>query len=166
MPSFDVVCEADIQEIKNAVDQAQRELRTRYDLKDSGAEIDVEAQGGTPQALNVLADSEQQAGAVADVLVGKLVKRKVDPRFFERGRPVTSPNGRVTIVLRLQQGIPQTLAKDLVKQIKALPVKVQPQIRGEELRISGKKRDDLQVVIRELTNLNLDRPLSFANFRD
>jgi uncharacterized protein YajQ (UPF0234 family) len=166
MPSFDVVCEPDIQEIRNAVDQTKREVVTRYDLKDAGAEIEHIEDAKAGEGIRITARDEHAVEAVTDVLIGKLVKRSVDPRFFEKEDVEAAGGGRARRMMKLRKGITQELAKDVVRQIKDAKMKVQPQIRGDELRITGKSKDELQDAIRFIKGLDLDRPLSFSNFRD
>lgn len=166
MPSFDVVSQPDLQEIRNAVDQAAREVATRFDLKDAGAEIEFVEEKNVPQGIRIVSKNEYTTESVTDVVIGKLVKRSVDPRFFEREPVETAGGGRGRRLLRLRQGIEQALAKDIVKLIKDEKLKVQAQIRGDELRVTGKSRDDLQAVIRLLKGKNFDQPLNFVNMRD
>ncbi|RMF19543.1 MAG: YajQ family cyclic di-GMP-binding protein [Candidatus Dadabacteria bacterium] len=162
MPSFDIVAEPDVQEIRNAVEQARKEVRQRYDLKDSGAEIEFE----NDQMIRIDADNDFFVRQITDVLIGKLARRNIDPLFFEQGEIIVSPSGKARRELTLKKGIPQELGKQIVKKIKETKLKVQPAIRGDEVRVSGKKRDDLQQVIAMLKEAEFDRPLQFTNFRD
>lgn len=166
MPSFDVVCEPDMQEIRNAVDQTRREVVTRYDLKDAGAEIELSEDAKAGEGVRMTARDEHAVEAVTDILIGKLVKRSVDPRFFEKGDVEAAGGGRARRMMKLRKGITQELAKEVVRRIKDAKMKVQPAIRGDELRVTGKSRDELQEAIRFIKDLDLDRPLAFTNFRD
>ena len=160
MPSFDVVSEVDLQEARNAVDQANREVGTRFDFK--GVDAKFELAGGE---ISLRAEQEFQLNQMMDILRQKLVKRKVDVACMDIGEPETSLNAarqKVTI----KQGIETDTAKKMVKAIKAGKIKVQAQIQGEQLRVSGKKRDDLQQVIALLKEGKSGLPLQFTNFRD
>lgn len=166
MPSFDIVCEPDLQEIRNAVDQAKREVVTRYDLKDAGAEIEQIEDARAGEGIRIVARDEYAVEAITDLLIGKLVKRGVDPRFFEKPDVEAAGGGKARRMMKLRKGIPQALAKDVVKRIKDAKLKVQAAIRGEELRVTGKSKDELQEAIRFVKGLDLERPLTFTNFRD
>ena len=160
MPSFDVVSEVDLQEARNAVDQANREVGTRFDFK--GVDAKFELAGGE---ISLRAEQEFQLNQMMDILRQKLVKRKVDVACMDIGEPETSLNAarqKVTI----KQGIATDTAKKMVKAIKAGKIKVQAQIQGEQLRVTGKKRDDLQQVIALLKEGKYGLPLQFTNFRD
>lgn len=160
MPSFDIVSEVDIQEVRNAVDQANREIGTRFDFK--GVEASFELKES--QVL-LRAEQEFQLGQMMDILRQKLVKRSVDIACMEIGEAENSLNAsRQTATIR--QGIESDLAKKMIKDIKASKLKVQSQIQGEQVRVTGKKRDDLQQVINLLRESNYDLPLQFQNFRD
>jgi cyclic-di-GMP-binding protein len=160
MPSFDIVSEVDIQEVRNAVDQANREIGTRFDFK--GVEAGFELK---ESQVMLHAEQEFQLGQMMDILRQKLVKRSVDIACMEIGEAENSLNAsRQTVTVR--QGIESDLAKKMVKDIKASKLKVQAQIQGEQVRVTGKKRDDLQQVINLLRESNYDLPLQFQNFRD
>jgi uncharacterized protein YajQ (UPF0234 family) len=160
MPSFDVVSEVDIQEARNAVDQANREVDTRFDFK--GVEASFELQ---ESQVVLRAQQEFQLGQMMDILRQKLVKRGIDIACMEIGDPEVSLNAcRQTVIIR--QGIESDLAKKMVKAIKASKLKVQTQIQGEQVRVTGKKRDDLQQVISLLREDDYGLPLQFQNFRD
>jgi uncharacterized protein YajQ (UPF0234 family) len=160
MPSFDVVSEVDMQETRNAVDQANREVGTRFDFK--GVEASFELKES--QVL-LRAEQEFQLGQMMDILRQKLVKRGVDITCMAIGDAEVSLNAcRQTVTIR--QGIESDLAKKMVKQIKASKLKVQAQIQGEQVRVTGKKRDDLQQVITLLREADYGLPLQFQNFRD
>jgi len=160
MPSFDVVSEVDRQEVRNAVDQANREVTGRFDFKDSDAHFDL---GDEQIALH--AESEFQLQQMMDILIKKLVKRSIDVACLDVGDPrLQLRTARQDVTVR--QGIPTDLAKCLVKDIKHAKLKVQAQIQGEQVRVSGKKRDDLQNVIALLRDGDYDLPLQYTNFRD
>lgn len=160
MPSFDTVSEVDLQEVSNAVDQTNREVSTRYDFKGSCAGVE---QSG--DALNVSADSEFQLRQVRDILHNKLAKRGIDLRALEAGK-ITAGNNQTRQTLSVRQGLSQDTARKLVKQVKDAKLKVQVSIQGDKLRVSGKKRDDLQQVIALLREAPVDLPLQYVNFRD
>ncbi len=160
MPSFDVVSEVDLQEVRNAVDQANREIGTRFDFK--GVDAGFEHNGGE---IALRAEQEFQLGQMMDILREKLVKRRVDVACMEISEPQTTLNAaRQRVVIK--QGIETLLAKRMVKEIKTAKLKVQAQIQGEKLRVTGKKRDDLQRVISMLKGGGYGLPLQFVNFRD
>lgn len=160
MPSFDVVSEVELAEVHNAVDQANREVGTRFDFKGVDAKF---VRNDNEIALN--ADSEFQLKQMLDILRSKLVKRGIDVRAMEEGK--LEPSGKQvhqSVVIR--QGIDTDLARKIVKMIKDQKMKVQAAIQGDKVRVSGKKRDDLQSVIAMLKNANIDLPLQYNNFRD
>jgi len=160
MPSFDVVSEVDLQEVRNAVDQAGRDVDTRFDFKGSGAHF---VQAAAEVTLH--AQIEFQLEQMMDILEKKLVKRGVDIGCMEVKGPVTSLSAaRQSIIIR--QGVDSDTARRIVKDIKAAKLKVQAQIQGEQVRVSGKKRDDLQQVIALLREGDYGLPLQFTNFRD
>jgi uncharacterized protein YajQ (UPF0234 family) len=160
MPSFDTVSEVELQEITNAVDQANREVGTRYDFKGSCAKVEQ-----SDDILSVLADSEFQLEQVRDILHSKLAKRGVDLRALEAGKIEVS-NNQARQTLTVRQGIPQDIARQIVKLVKDAKLKVQVNIQGDKARVSGKKRDDLQDVIALLRGAAIDLPLQYVNFRD
>lgn len=160
MPSFDVVSEVDKHELSNAVDQANRELATRFDFKGTDAKFELEEFVVTQQA-----SSDFQLKQMLDILRGRLTARGIDPRCIETADPVVNLGGarqRVT----LKQGLEQSVTKKLIAAIKAAKLKVDTQINGQKLRITGKKRDDLQAAIALLRNTDVELPLQFENFRD
>jgi uncharacterized protein YajQ (UPF0234 family) len=160
MPSFDVVSEVDLQEVRNATDQANREVGTRFDFKGSDAHFTLEG-----AAVTLHAQSEFQLEQMLDILQMKLVKRSVDIDCLEIGKPETA-NNRARQAVTIRQGIDTDTARRIVKDIKASKLKVQAQIQGEQVRVSGKKRDDLQQVIALLKNADVGLPLQYINFRD
>lgn len=160
MPSFDVVSEIDMHEVTNAVDQANREITTRFDLKGTSAKVEQDK-----QALTCWGDAEFQAQQVMDILVGKLAKRGIDVASLETKDPEAS--GKVMrIDSRLIEGLEQDHCKKITKTIKEAKLKVQSSIQGDKVRITGKKRDDLQQAIALLKEANIGLPLQYNNFRD
>ena len=161
MPSFDVVSQVDMQEVRNAVDQAMREVTNRYDFKGTQTTYQL----GEGQIV-VESSAEGRLDAAVDVLKEKLVKRKVSLKSLSGGEPQTVGSGRVRAEFTLNQGIPQDAAKELSKTIRDAKLKGQAQIQGDQLRVQGKKRDDLQEVIALLKGLDYRLPLQYVNFRD
>jgi uncharacterized protein YajQ (UPF0234 family) len=162
MPSFDAVSELDMHELTNAVDQANRELTQRFDFKDTGASFELKEKDFT---VSLKAPSEFQLKQMMDVLTQRLGKRGIESRCMEKKDPVSNlAEARQDMILR--QGIDQDTGKKLQKMIKESKLKVQAQIQGTQLRVTGKSRDDLQEAIALLKKAELDRPLQFKNFRD
>ncbi len=161
MPSFDIVSQVDMQEVRNAVDQASREIINRYDFKGTGTTVVLSDDG-----ITVDADSEGRLDAAVDVLKGKLVRRNVSLKSIAGGEPNQIGGGRYEAVFTLNEGIAQDAAKELTKDIKDLKLKIQVAIQGDQLRVSGKKRDDLQNVIAEIKAMDFRLPLQYVNFRD
>jgi len=160
MPSFDIVSEVDLQEVRNAVDQANREVGTRYDFKGVDAKFEH-----NDAEIKLSAEQEFQVNQMMDILRQKLVKRKVDIASMDIQEPETTLNAARQLVI-IKQGIDTDTAKKMVKSIKGNKLKVQAQIQGEQVRVTGKKRDDLQQVIAFLRGAEFDLPLQFTNFRD
>ena len=162
MASFDVVSEIDMQEVRNAVDQAAREVNTRYDFKDTGSEVTF-----NDTDISLVSSSADRLNALRQVLEEKLVKRKVSLKALSYGEVEDAAGTSVRQVVLLQAGISSDKAKELNKFIKALGIKgVQSQTQGEQVRVISKKRDHLQTVISELKEADFDLPLQFENFRD
>jgi len=161
MPSFDVVLEADMIEVKNAVEQSQKEIATRFDFKGTGAAVEQKE-----RELTLTADSDFQMQQVRDVLIGKLGKRKVDVRFLEDGDIKAIGGDKVRQVIKVKNGIESDDAKKIVRIVKDSKMKVQASIQGESVRITGAKRDDLQAAMALLRKEATDLPLEFNNFRD
>jgi len=160
MPTFDVVSEIDMHEVTNAVDQANRELSTRFDFK--GSEAKFERQD---DSVNMTAQAEFQLKQMLDILQNKMHKRGIDIYCLDVQEHI--PQGKIVKqLIKLRQGIEQADAKKIIKLIKDAKMKVQTAIQGEKLRITGKKRDDLQAVIALLKGAGLDLPLQYENFRD
>jgi len=161
MPSFDATLEAEETEVRNAVDQANKEISTRFDFKGSSAKIEQKE-----RELSCLADSEFQLGQVRDVLFGKCAKRGVDVRFLDLGVVQKMGGDMVKQVVTVRHGIAGDDAKKIVRIIKDSKLKAQASIQGDAVRVTGGKRDDLQSVIALLRKQVEDLPLSFGNFRD
>jgi len=160
MPSFDIVSEVDTHEVRNAVDQANREIGTRFDFKGTDSHIDINELKAT-----MVSESEFQLDQMLDILRGKLVKRGVDTGCMQIEEPKTvGKTARQEIVFR--HGLTSDMARDIVKRIKEKKLKVQSAIQGEQVRVTGKKRDDLQSVIAMLREQDLELPLQYTNFRD
>ncbi len=160
MPSFDVVSEVDLQEVRNAVDQASRELGTRFDFKGVDAGFAF-----ADEKVRLHAEEEFQLTQMVDILRDKLTRRNVDTRALDPGE-VEAAGKQKRQHFGLKQGIDKDTARKIVKLIKDAKLKVQSQVQGEQVRVTGKKRDDLQEVIALLKKAELDLPLSFTNFRD
>ena len=160
MPSFDVVSEVDFHEVTNAVDQANRELQTRFDFR--GVEAKFERK---EDVVRITAEADIQLDQMIDILRAKLVKRSIDPRVIDIGDQ--EHVGKLLHKnINIQEGIESLLAKKIVKMIKDKKMKVQTAIQGEKVRITGKKRDDLQRVMGMLKEEKIDTPLQYNNFRD
>ncbi len=161
MPSFDVVSEANMVEVRNAVDQANKEIGTRFDFRGSDARVEQKE-----HELTVFADSDFQLGQVKDVLNNKMTKRKVDIRFMDEGKIEKISGDKVKQVVTIKNGIQGDSAKKIVKLVKDSKLKVQASIQGDAVRVSGAKRDDLQSTMAMLRKEVTDLPLEFNNFRD
>lgn len=160
MPSFDIVSEVDMHEVSNAVDQAQREISTRFDFKNSNASIEH-----VKDVITVTSNSDFQVDQIRSVVYGKMTKRNVNINSFQPEKiESVGMNARQKIIIR--QGIDKEDAKKIIKLIKEKKLKVQAAIQEDQVRVTGKKRDDLQSVIAMLREANLDLPLQFVNFRD
>jgi uncharacterized protein YajQ (UPF0234 family) len=160
MPSFDVVSEYDAHEANNAIDQANREVSNRFDFKGTGSKYELDG-----NLITLTTQSDFQLKQMLDILHQKMSKRGIDIGCLKEEEPeITGSEARQKVLMR--QGIETPLAKELVKKIKASKIKVQASIQGEKLRVSGKKRDDLQAVIALLKDADADMPLQYENFRD
>jgi len=160
MPSFDVVSDFDAHEANNAIDQSNREVTTRFDFKGTGSKYELD-----DQVISLTSQSDFQLQQMLDILRQKLVKRGIDIACLEEKEPEFSGSeARQQVILR--KGIDSDLARKLVKMVKGSKLKVQAAIQGDQLRISGKKRDDLQAVITLLKNADVELPLQYENFRD
>ena len=161
MPSFDVISEANQVEVKNAVDQANKEITTRFDFKGSDSRVEQKE-----YELTAYADSEFQLGQVRDVLTTKMAKRNVDIRFLDLGKIEKIGGDKVKQIIKIKNGIETESAKKIQRIIKDSKIKVQASIQGDALRVTGTKRDDLQSTIALLKKEVTDLPLEFNNFRD
>ena len=160
MPSFDVVSEVDSQEVTNAVDQAKREVKNRFDFKGTNAKFELEE-----NTVTVRAPSEFQIDQMFDILTAKLASRKVNVKCLER-ESIQQNVADAWQIVKVRQGIEAELARELVKTVKQSKLKVQVAIQGDKLRVTGKKRDILQEVIALLKEADVELPLQFTNFRD
>ena len=166
MPSFDAVIEPNLVELRNAVDQATKEITTRFDFKGSSAKIEL---GGKEKdkEITLFADSDFQIGQVTDILLAKLSKRNVDVRYLDRSAKIEKIGGdKVKQAVSVKSGIESDVAKKLQGLVKQSKLKVQAAIQGDSVRVSGAKRDDLQAAMALIRKEIADQPLSFNNFRD
>ena len=167
MPSFDAVLEPDFVELRNAVEQSNKEIGTRFDFKGSSARIELAEKGAKERELMLHADSEFQIGQVSDLLLAKLAKRGVDLRFLDRSAKIEKMGGdKVRQPVGVKCGIDSELAKKIQTLVKQSKIKAQAAIQGDTVRVSGGKRDDLQAAIALLRREITDVPLAFTNFRD
>ncbi len=160
--SFDIVSNVDLQEVKNAINQATMEIRQRFDFKGSKSEITIDEK---VPALNLVSDDEHKMKSVVDILEGKLIKRKVSLKALSYGNVEPAGGNTVRQVIQLQQGIPQEKGKEIVKAIKGMKIKVQGQVMDDQVRVTGKSRDDLQSVIAEIKAKDFGIAMSFTNYR-
>jgi|TARA_B110000014_G_C20118568_1_gene591722 hypothetical protein len=160
MPSFDIQSELDTHEVTNAVDQAQRVIDNRFDFKGSEAAFDL-----LEREITLLAKEEFQIHQMMSILQDSLAKRKIDLKCLKEDQIETS-TGRATQKVMLREGIDQSLSKKITMLVKQSKIKVQASIQGTSIRISGKKRDDLQLVMQEIKEANFNMPLQYVNFRD
>ena len=161
MPSFDIVSQVDMQEVRNAVDQASREIVNRYDFKGTSTTVTLGDDG-----IVVESSADGRLEAAVDVLKGKLVRRNVSLKSIGGGEPKQIGGGRYQATFTLNEGIAQDAAKELSKAIRDMKLKVTAQIQGDQIRVQGKKRDDLQAVITEIKALDFRLPLQYINYRD
>jgi len=161
MPSFDIVSRTDLAEVDNAVQGATREIATRYDFKGSNCSLER-----TDEKVMLKADNDYKLKQMQELLRGHLARRKVETGALEFGKPEKASGDSLRQVVTVKQGIERELAQRIVKEIKGAKTKVQAAIQGDELRISGKKRDDLQATIDLIKGLKIDQPLQYVNFRD
>ncbi len=167
MPSFDVVLEPNLVEVRNSVDQVSKEIGTRFDFKGSSAGIEWSDKGATDRTITLLADSDFQIGQVRDILNAKLSKRNVDARFLDASAKIEAIGGdksRHRIIVK--SGVPSDVAKKIQTVLKQSKLKVQAAIQGDSVRVTGGKRDELQGAIALLKKEIADQPLTFDNFRD
>jgi uncharacterized protein YajQ (UPF0234 family) len=161
MPSFDTVCEPNMVEVKNAVENTAKEIGTRFDFKGTAAAIDLK-----DKDITLTGDAEFQLQQVMDVLVNKLTKRNVDVRFLDKGDVQKMGGDKVKQVIKVRNGIESEAAKKIQRLIKDSKLKVQAAIQGDAVRVTGAKRDDLQATMALVRKEMADLPLSFNNFRD
>jgi cyclic-di-GMP-binding protein len=162
MPTFDVVSELDMQEVRNAVDQASREVTTRFDFKNTGSSIELKE-----STIELATESDSRLQALTQVLEEKMVRRNVSMKALEYGKVEEATKGTVRQTVTLRSGISSDKAREIGKFLKELNLKgVQHQVQGDQLRVSGKKRDDLQTAIAKLKEHDFELPLQFTNFRD
>ncbi len=158
--SFDVVCRTNLQEVANAVNQAAKEIGTRYDFKGSKSSVSLEA-----DKITVVGDDDYKLRLVREILNGKLVKRGISLKNIKEQKKENASGGTVRQILEMQNGISSELAKDIVKRVKASKIKVQAKINGDEVRVSGKDKDALQECIAFLKQQDLSVELQFVNYR-
>ena len=161
MPSFDTVCEANLVEVKNAVENTVKEISTRFDFKGTAASIEIK-----DKEITLIGDAEFQLTQIEDVLRNKLTKRNVDVRFLDKGDVQKMGGDKVKQVIKVRNGIETELAKKIQKLVKESKLKLQASIQGDAVRISGAKKDDLQAAMALIRKDVADFPLSFNNFRD
>lgn len=162
--SFDVVSEVDLQEVRNAVDQAKREVAQRFDFKNTGSSIELGDQGGRP-TITVRSNTDQKVKDVVKVLEEKLVKRHVALKALQRGEIQPAAGGTSRQELTINQGISTEKAKEIVKRIKDMKLKAQASVQGDQVRVSSKSKDSLQEVIQALKEEDFGIPLQFTNYR-
>lgn len=160
MPSFDIVSKVDSQEVTNAVDQANREVQNRFDFKGSNARFEL-----AKEEITLIAPTDFQLKQMLDILYNKFAKRGLDIKALDVEKPAIALH-EARQVVKVKQGIDQEFAKKITKLIKDQKLKVQTSIQGDQIRVTGKKRDDLQEVIGMLREANLELPLQYDNFRD
>jgi len=163
MPSFDIVSEVDLQEVRNAIENATREVETRFDFRNVEASFDLNEKN---QTIKVLSESDFQVNQLLDILRAKLLKRGIEGASIEVPEEFVHSGKTWSVEAKLKQGIDSPTAKKIVKLIKDSKLKVQTQIQGEELRVTGKARDDLQSAMALVRGGNLGQPFQFKNFRD
>jgi len=161
MPSFDIVSQVNPMEIENAVNQARKELATRFDFKGSKAEILLEK-----NEIKLSAEDQFKVRSLEEMVLGKLAKRQISLKNVDKGTPEISPLGHARQVIKIKQGLEATIAKQVTGFIRDLKIKVTTQIQGEEVRVTGKSRDDLQSVIAAVRGHDFPVSLQFQNFRD
>lgn len=161
MPSFDIVSKIDLQEVDNAVQGVAREIKNRYDFKDSKSSIERKE-----EVINVLADDDYKLTAMQDMLKVYFTRRQLDAKALEFGKEEAASGNMRRQEIKVKQGIDQDTAKKIVKSIKDVKLKVQASIRADELRVDGKNRDDLQAAIAHVRGMDVNLPLQFINFRD
>lgn len=160
--SFDIVCKVDLQEVRNAIQHSMKEIQTRFDLKGSGTEIELVDDGA---AIELRSSEELKLQNAKDVLDSKLVKRGVPLKALKSGKVESALGGTVRQKVELQAGIPMEKAKEIVKLVKGTKMKLQAAIQGDQVRVSGKNKDDLQSLMKLLKESELDIAMQFVNYR-
>ena len=163
MPSFDIVVEVDLQEVDNAINQAQKELAQRYDFKGSKSKIEWDAK---KKEISLLADDDYKLKAVTDIVQSKLIKRGISVKNMTYGKTEAAFEGTIRQKVTLAQGVPAEKAKEINKLVKESKLKVQSQLQDEQVRVTGKNRDDLQEVMAMVRKADLGLDFNFTNFRD
>lgn len=161
MPSFDIVSEVSLMEVKNAIQQANRELTTRFDFKGVKADIELD-----DNAIKLSAQDKSRLDALVEIVIGKLAKRDISLKNIDRGDPEISPTGHARMVVELKQGIDGPLAKEISSFVRGLGLKLTAAIQGDSIRVTGKKRDDLQQAMQSVKAKDFPLDLHFINFRD
>jgi cyclic-di-GMP-binding protein len=161
MPSFDIVSQVNSMEVENAVNQAKKELANRFDFKGSKAEINLE-----PNQITLSAEDQFKIKALEEMVIGKLARRQVSLKNIDRGSPEVSPLGHARQVLKIKQGLEGPVAKQIASFIRDTKLKITTQILGDQVRVTGKSKDDLQTVIAAVRAQDFPLALSFQNFRD
>lgn len=161
MPTFDIVSKTDLAEVDNAINGVKRELDNRYDFK--GSKVEISHKDGE---ITILADDDYKLRTMQDMVKTNFVRRNLDPSALDFGKEEGASGGAKRQIVKVKQGLDQETAKKITKHVKDTKMKVQASIRGDEVRVDGKKRDDLQEAIAAIKALNLGVPLQFVNFRD
>ncbi len=161
MPSFDIVSRTDMEAVKNAIDGVLREIKTRYDFKGSKCNIEQNA-----EEFEILAESEQKRKQIIDLISTHITRKKIDPKALEFKKIEAASGNMLKQNLSIKQGIEKDIAQKIVKEIKNSKIKVQVAVQGSELRVTGKKRDELQSIIQLVGTISFPIPLNFVNFRD
>jgi uncharacterized protein YajQ (UPF0234 family) len=161
MPSFDIVSKTELSEVDNALNGMRREIETRFDFK--GSKCSIERKDAL---LTMLADDDLKLKQMQELLKGYITRRKLDAGALDFKPPEKATGNSLRQVVQVKQGIEQTLAKDIVRSLKDSKLKVQVSIQGDELRVTGKKRDDLQAAIQHVREMKIQQPLQYVNFRD
>ena len=161
MPSFDVVSQVDMQEVANALQQTRKEVEQRYDFKGSKTEIEQEK-----NVVKITSDNDFKVKAVVDILQSKFVKRNINLKSLEYGKVESAAGGMARQLITIHQGLDTDAAREVVKLVKETKIKVQAQVQDDQVRVTGKKRDELQAVIQALRAADFRRPLQFVNMRD
>lgn len=159
---FDISAKLDMMEMKNAIIMAQKELATRFDFKGVVAEIDLNEKA---KIVSLSSSSDQKIEALKDILISKLIKREIAGKSLEEVKTEGISGGNTKVIYKIVDSIEKDEAKEIVKAIKAMKIKVTPSIQGDEVRVTGKKIDDLQAVMKEVKTLDLKAPLVFGNFK-